>query len=103
MRKLIAGLYSSRESFHIYDCGEGKLEDMKKEPVRDYELRDLIRNMTKYADADTHFLVRESGNEWLCEYVVRYKPDVEIFIVGYGKNPQEAFNNVMKLLNNNLG
>ena len=101
MRKLIAGSYSQRDSFHIYDCGDGRLENMEQKPLHDCDLRDLIKEIkfhTEVMNSDTHFLIRRSKDEWFCEYVVRYGPGTEIFIVGYGKSPQEAFDNVLKML-----
>lgn len=99
MRKLIAGIFSPGHSFHIYDCGEGRLEDAAKNKVFEFELHEIVRHMNEHTDGDTHFLVREVPEEgWFCEYVVRYKPNVEIFIIGYGKDPQEALNNTLNML-----
>lgn len=98
MRKLIAGLFSPTDSFHIYDCGEERYEDAYNQPVYEFELKNIIHHMKEHTDGDTHFLVRQSGDEWFCEYVVRYKPSVEIFIIGYGKDPQEALNNTLNML-----
>lgn len=98
MKKLIAGIFSPTTSLQIYEYENGVLRDAVGDyiPLKTYYY--VINTLNEKSSEDAHFLIRHSGEEYFCEFVVRFKPQTEVFLIGYGTSPEEALENcLMKL------
>ncbi len=98
MKKLVAGVYSPSTSLHVYEYENGCLRDARGEyvPLRTYH--SIISALNEKSSEDAHFLIRENTEEYFCEFVVRFRPETEVFIVAYGATPEEALNGCLTKL-----
>ena len=84
MKKLIAGMYSLTNSLSIYECENGVLKDATDDYVSQKEYKMIIDALNEQISNDAHFLIRENAEEWFCEYIARYVPQLELFVIAYG-------------------
>lgn len=98
MKKLVAGVYSPSTSLHIYEYENGCLKDAKGDYVPLKTYYSIINTLNEKSSSDAHFLIRENPDEFFCEFVVRFIPETEVFIIAYGRSPREALENCLKKL-----
>lgn len=92
MRRLIFGAFSPTISLHVYEEGDGyyiQSSNGKKVTLRECV---AILSSLKKGDVDRHehYLIKEDANGWFCEFVAKYYPSSEVFVVGYGNTKSEA-------------
>ena len=93
MRRLVFGAFSPDVSLHVYE-EDGCFYvhnsfDGKKVSLRDcVAILSLLKENCSFRDE--HYLVREDANGWFCEFVAKYYPASEVFVVGYGDTKEAA-------------
>lgn len=99
MRKLVYGAFSPDMSFHVYEEDNGKLVDGNGLMFTDKCCADALRVLNDdTVDKDIHYLIRQDASGWFCEFVAKYFPKGEVFVVGYGDSAELALADCQKKL-----
>ena len=92
MRRLVFGAFSPNISLHVYEEGESIY--VHNSLGNDMSLRDCVAILSSLKGSDVprdeHYLIRENANGWFCEFVAKYYPSSEVFVVGYGDTREAA-------------
>jgi hypothetical protein len=94
MEKLVGGFNTSGTSYRIYYNEETmKLSDSYGKEIHSLSLNTLLRRMEEYnlEKIESRYLIRQEKEGWFCECIVNFKGNIEVFIIAYGKTPEEAF------------
>ena len=101
MKKLVGGFNTLGTSYRVYYNEETEeLTDGNGIMVVSLSLSSLLRRMEEYnlEKIGSRYLIRQEKEKWFCECVIEYRNSIELFIVAYGKSPEEAFRKCGELL-----
>lgn len=92
MRRLVFGAFSPDISLHVYE--EGNNVYVHNSTGEKMSLRDCVAVLSSIKGSDVrrdeHYLIRENADGWFCEFVAKYYPCSEVFVVGYGDTKEAA-------------
>ena len=101
MRKLVGGFNTLGTSYRVYYNEETEeLYDNYGTKIISLSLSLLLKRMEEYnlEKISSRYLIRQERDKWFCECVIDYKNNIELFIIAYGKSPEEAFEKCSGLL-----
>jgi hypothetical protein len=103
MKKLVGGFNTLGTSYRVYYNEETmKLSDSYGNEIYFLNLNTLLKKVEEYnlEKIESRYLIRQEKENWFCECVVSFKGDIEVFIIAYGKTPEEAFGKCGGLIKN---